>query len=40
VALNFAPLDGLVIPQDEAFRDTLSTQAMVSTIIITAAILF
>jgi adenylate cyclase len=40
VALNFAPLDGLVIPQDEAFRDTLSTQAMVSTIIINAAILF
>jgi adenylate cyclase len=40
LALNVAPIDGLVIPQDEAFRDALSTQAMVSTLILNAAILF
>ncbi|MFL6799172.1 MAG: adenylate/guanylate cyclase domain-containing protein [Xanthobacteraceae bacterium] len=38
--LNFAPVDGLVIPQDHAFRDVLSNQAMVNCIAINAALLF
>jgi adenylate cyclase len=40
VALNFAPVAGLAIPWDHDFRDLLSTQAMVNTIVINAALLF
>ena len=40
VALKFAPPDGLVIPWDRDFRDLLSTQAMINTIVINAALLF
>ena len=31
VALNFAPIEGLLIPEDDKFRDVLSTQAMINT---------
>jgi adenylate cyclase len=40
VALKFAPIAGLVIPWDRDFRDLLSTQAMINTIVINAALLF
>jgi len=40
VALNFAPVDGLILATDEKFRDNLSMQAMVNAIAINAAILF
>jgi adenylate cyclase len=39
-ALNFAPLDGFILPEDRQLRDLLSTQAMVNTITIFALILF
>jgi adenylate cyclase len=39
-ALYFAPSEGLLIPDDEAFRNLLSTQAMVNAIAINASILF
>jgi adenylate cyclase len=39
-ALNFAPLDGFVSPEDRALRDLLSTHAMVNTITINAIVLF
>jgi adenylate cyclase len=39
VALQYAPVNGLVIPWDHDFRDLLATQAMLSTIIINAALL-
>jgi adenylate cyclase len=38
--LTYAPVDGLLIPQDEKFRDTLSQQAMINTMSIIAAIFF
>jgi adenylate cyclase len=38
--LTYAPVDGLLIPQDERFRDTLSQQAMINTMSIIAAIFF
>src|SRR5215813_10645323 len=38
--LNYAPNEGLLIPQDEKFRDVLSTQAMINAISITSAIFF
>jgi adenylate cyclase len=38
--LNYAPNEGLLIPQDEKFRDALSTQAMINTLSINAAIFF
>jgi adenylate cyclase len=38
--LSYAPVDGLLIPQDERFRDTLSQQAMINTMSIIAAIVF
>jgi adenylate cyclase len=38
--LSYAPVDGLLIPQDERFRDTLSQQAMINTMSIIAAIFF
>ena len=40
VASNFAPNEGLFIPNDDAFRELLSSQAMINTIVINAAILF
>jgi adenylate cyclase len=40
LALNFAPVDGLVVPEDHEFREVLSSQAMINTIVINAAILF
>jgi adenylate cyclase len=40
VALDFAPVKGLVIPDDEKFRELLSSQAMINMIFINAAILF
>lgn len=39
-ALNYAPVDGWIIPEDEGFRDLLSRQAMINTISINAALLF
>jgi adenylate cyclase len=39
-ALNFAPLDGFISPEDRQLRDLLSTHAMVNTIAINAIILF
>jgi len=38
--MTYEPVDGLLIPQDEKFRDTLSQQAMINTMSIIAAILF
>jgi adenylate cyclase len=40
VALNFAPVDGLIMPEDEAFRDVLSNQAMISASLIITGLLF
>jgi adenylate cyclase len=37
---SYAPVDGLLIPQDEKFRYTLSQQAMINTMSIIAAIFF
>jgi adenylate cyclase len=39
-ALNFAPIAGLVIPEDQEFRDLLSSQALINTTAIVAAVLF
>jgi len=38
--MNHAPVDGVLIPQDEKFRDVLSVQAMINAISINAAIFF
>jgi adenylate cyclase len=40
VALNFAPIAGLAIPEDQGFRDLLSSQALINTTAIIAAVLF
>jgi adenylate cyclase len=40
IASNFAPVEGWVIPHDDAFRELLSGQAMINTIMLNAAILF
>jgi len=40
VASNFAPVEGWAIPHDDAFRELLSSQAMINTILLNAAILF
>jgi adenylate cyclase len=40
VSLNFAPIAGMVMPQDQDFRDLLSSQAMINTMAMNAAILF
>jgi adenylate cyclase len=40
IALKYAPESGLVIPWDRGFRELLSTQAMINTIVINAALLF
>ena len=39
-ALNYAPIDGFVSPEDRALRDLLSTHAMVNTITINAIVIF
>ena len=40
LALNLAPVAGLVMPEDQAFRDMLSGQAMINTAAIIAALIF
>ena len=40
IVLNFAPVDGLILPDDGKLRDLLSSQAMINAITINAAILF
>jgi adenylate cyclase len=40
VCSNFAPVEGLFIPNDDAFRELLSGQTMINTIVINAAMLF
>lgn len=40
LALNLAPVAGLVMPDDQAFRDMLSSQAMINTAAIIAALIF
>ncbi len=40
IVLNFAPVVGLVAPEDQEFRDVLSSQGMVSALVINAALLF
>jgi adenylate cyclase len=40
LALNYAPVDGFVLPQDGMLRDMLSSHAMINTIVINAAIIF
>jgi adenylate cyclase len=40
VSINFAPIAGLDIPDDHAYREHLSNQAIINTIIINAALLF
>lgn len=40
IALNYAPVDGWLIPEDEKFRELLSSQAMINTIVINAALVF
>jgi adenylate cyclase len=38
--LNFAPVDGFVLPEDGHLRDLLSTHAMINTIAINAAMIY
>jgi adenylate cyclase len=40
VSLNFAPIAGLAVPEDQEFREVLSSQAMINSTAIIAAILF
>jgi adenylate cyclase len=40
ILTNYAPNEGVLIPQDDAFRDVLSHQAMINAISITSAIAF
>ena len=40
VVINFAPFDGFIIPEDTALRDRLSAQALVSTLLVNAALYF
>jgi adenylate cyclase len=40
LALNLAPVAGLVVPEDQEFRDMLSSQAMINTAAIIAALIF
>jgi adenylate cyclase len=40
IALSFAPVAGLAVPEDREFRDLLSSQAMVNTAAIIAALIF
>ena len=40
ITLNFAPTDGLILPDDHDLRATLFSQAMVNTIVINALMVF
>jgi len=40
IVLNFAPVNGFVLPADAGLRDMLSRQAMINTIIINAVLIF
>ena len=40
VTLNFAPTDGLILPEDHDLRATLFSQAMINTIVINALMVF
>lgn len=40
IALNLAPVAGLAVPEDREFRDLLSSQAMINTAVIIAALIF
>ena len=40
VALNFAPVDGLLLPADTRLRDMISSQTMLSVLLINAVIIF
>jgi adenylate cyclase len=40
ITLNYAPVNGLIMPQDTALRDMLTSQAMINTITINAVIIF
>jgi adenylate cyclase len=40
IALNFAPVAGLAVPEDREFRDLLSSQAMINAAVIIAALIF
>jgi adenylate cyclase len=40
LVLNFAPIDGFVLPDDGRLRDLLSTDAYITTIILNAAMIF
>jgi adenylate cyclase len=40
VSLNFAPIAGLAVPEDQEFREVLSSQSMINATAIIAAILF
>jgi adenylate cyclase len=40
IAMNFAPFDGFILPEDGELRGTLSTQAMINTAAIVAIVLF
>ena len=40
LTLNYAPHDGLIMPQDTALRDMLTNQAMINTITVNCVIIF
>jgi adenylate cyclase len=40
IVLNFAPVMGLVVSEDQEFRDVLSGQGMISALVVNAALLF
>lgn len=40
IVLNYAPVDGWIIPEDAKFRELLSSQAMINAISINAGLLF
>jgi adenylate cyclase len=40
LTLNYAPHDGLIMPQDKALRDMLTNQAMINTITVNCVIIF
>jgi len=40
LTLNYAPHDGLIMPQDKGLRDMLTNQAMINTITVNCVIIF
>jgi adenylate cyclase len=40
VTVNYAPHDGLIMPQDQSLRDMLTNQAMINTITVNCVIIF